>query len=182
MAGLGNPGRKYESSRHNIGFLLADFIRGRHAENASWLSFGKGKYVKINLKEEDFYLVKPMMYMNNSGIMLRSFAEYFKIRAKQILVCYDDISLDFGKIRIRRGGSSGGHKGMESVIESFGVSDIPRLRIGIGRTESQNARNYVLGNFNSRERQELPQVLENSYNAFISIVNHGLEKAMNLHN
>lgn len=186
IVGLGNPGDKYKITRHNIGFLLVDFVRARVAPYNKWKSWRtEGVYICV----DDFvpgtrvFLVKPMTYMNESGTMVRSFAEFHKISQDSILVCYDDISLNLGKIRIRKKGTSGGHKGMESIIKVYSSNDVPRLRLGIGpKPTGIDSRDYVLSKFTSHEIKILEKTLEKSCNAITAIVERNIDFAMNLFN
>lgn len=178
IAGLGNPGKRYEHTRHNAGFLLADFVKERFFPSLGWLKWKKGEFAAGPAGGGKIHIVKPMTYMNNSGPMLREFADYFKVQKSEMLVCFDDISLKFGSIRIRSRGSAGGHKGMLSVIERFGSPEIPRLRIGVGGPFFGDASDYVLGKFSREEMERLPRILEKSADAISSALEDGLEKAM----
>lgn len=185
IVGLGNPGAEYRFTKHNMGFLLADFIKDRLAPNLNWKKWKKtGEYLDIALDNgEKFFLIKPLTYMNNSGIMVRSFADFFKLPSHSILVCFDDMSIDFGRIRIRRKGSFGGQKGMASIINVFSSRDIPRLKMGTGpKSDKIAAENYVLSKLGKTELEKLDSTLEKAYNAVMAALEKGVESAMNLYN
>ncbi|MBI5893933.1 MAG: aminoacyl-tRNA hydrolase [Deltaproteobacteria bacterium] len=136
IIGLGNPGARYEFTRHNIGFLAVDCIAdktdiplNKKSYNAVW---GKGK-----ISENDAAIAKPLAFMNLSGEAVKSLADFFCIETKDIIVIYDDVDLDFGTVRIKKRGGSSGHRGMESIIEKLGTNDFTRIRLGIGRPKDR---------------------------------------------
>ena len=185
IVGLGNPGPEYELTKHNMGFLLADFIKDKLAPNSNWKKWKKnGEYLDITLDNgERFFLIKPLTYMNNSGVMVRSFADFYKLKSGSILVCFDDMSIDFGRLRIRRKGSFGGQKGMASIINVFSSRDISRLKMGTGpKPDRIPAENYVLSRFGKTELDNLDSVLEKAYNAVMATLKGGVDSAMNLYN
>jgi PTH1 family peptidyl-tRNA hydrolase len=148
IVGLGNIGQEYNLTRHNIGFLFLDFIAD---------SFGfrlSGYKTKIG----NLIFLKPTTYMNRSGIAVQEVSNFYKIESKNIIVIYDDMDLDFKTIRFRSKGSSGGHKGIESIIEMLGTDLISRIKIGIGREKNAEAKDYVLSKFNSDELLYLPKI------------------------
>ncbi|MEK7656490.1 MAG: aminoacyl-tRNA hydrolase [Elusimicrobiota bacterium] len=178
--GLGNPGPAYAGTRHNIGFMLLDKLLG----TSPWKRWGEGEAAFHGLEGTDrtgFHCFKPLTFMNLSGGAVRAFADYHKVAPADILACYDDIDLPLGRIRIRLGGSSGGHRGMQSLIESFGGEEgIPRLRLGVGPLpEKADAKNFVLGHFRSDEADTLSGMLERGMLALGAACAHGIEKAMN---
>ena len=185
IVGLGNPGPEYQLTKHNMGFLLADFIKDRLAPDVNWKKWKKnGEYLDIALDDgRKIYIIKPLTYMNNSGIMVRSFADFYKLKSSSILVCFDDMSIDFGKIRIRRKGSFGGQKGMASIINVFSSQDIPRLKMGTGpKPDKMPAENYVLSRLRKTELDNLDATLEKAYNAVMVAIEKGVDSAMNLYN
>jgi PTH1 family peptidyl-tRNA hydrolase len=186
IAGLGNPGDKYKITRHNVGFLLLDFVREKIAPSHKWKLWRTlGVYILIDnfAPDRKIFLVKPMTYMNDSGKMLCSFTEFHKINPESMLVCYDDVSLNLGKIRIRNKGTSGGHKGMESILETYSSNHVPRLRIGIGpKPAGIDSRDYVLSRFTNQEMKMLETTLKKSCDAIISIIEKNIDFAMNLFN
>lgn len=185
IVGLGNPGERYRHTKHNMGFLLADFIKDKLAPDLKWKKWEKtGEYLDIARGNGDkFYLVKPLTYMNCSGMMVGSFANFFKLPHTSVLVCFDDLSLDFGKIRIRRKGSFGGQKGMASIINVFSSRNISRLKMGIGpKPDKIAAHNYVLSKLSKLESDKLDNTLEKAYNAVMVALDKGVDAAMNLYN
>ncbi len=182
---LGNPGERYRHTKHNMGFLLADFIKDKLAPDLNWKKWEKtGEYIDLTRENGDkFYIAKPLTYMNCSGMMVGSFANFFKLPPTSILVCFDDLSLDFGKIRIKRKGSSGGQKGMASIINVFSSQNISRLKMGIGpRPDKIAAHNYVLSILSKFEFDKLDITLEKAYNAIMVAIDKGVDAAMNSYN
>lgn len=183
VAALGNPGREYERTRHNIGFMLADFSAGLAPAPARWRAwYDLGRYFETELGGQKVFLLKPDTYMNNSGLAVQSLADYYKAPLSGVLAVYDDMDLPFGGIKIRRGGSAGGHKGMASIITALGSTQVPRLKIGIGRDERMDARDFVLDRFSAAEEAALGAVLERAHAALTTVFEKGLETAMNLFN
>ncbi|MBI4655319.1 MAG: aminoacyl-tRNA hydrolase [Elusimicrobia bacterium] len=185
VSGLGNPGKKYAMTRHNLGFLLVDLIKQKSDAKASWKSWeGLGDYSGVRVSDsKKIFLLKPMTYMNDSGRMLASFLEFHKILPESALVCYDDTALDFGRIRIRKEGSSGGHKGMKSVIDFLGTRDVPRIRIGIGPKPARvDSKDYVLEKFMPEQKNAVPRILEKCAEAVVCALEKGIDAAMNIYN
>ncbi len=185
IIGLGNPGPEYELTKHNMGFLLLDFIKDKLAPDLNWKNWKKnGEYLDIALDNgEKIFLIKPLTYMNNSGIMVRSFADFFKLKSDSFLVCFDDMSIDFGRLRIRRRGSFGGQKGMASIINVFSSQDINRLKMGTGpKPDRMPAENYVLSRLKKTELDNLEATLEKAYEAVMTALKGGIDSAMNLYN
>jgi PTH1 family peptidyl-tRNA hydrolase len=177
IAGLGNPGKDYENTRHNAGFKIVDFMLKEN--DANWNDWsGLAKLSKIALKRK-FMLAKPLKFMNNSGPVLRKICGYYNILPDEILVLLDDFSLPFGKLRLRRSGSSGGHNGMESVISHLGTQEVPRLRIGIGPVPDRlDPADFVLSSFNSSEKKQLKGIIETAAEVVEDVINEGMEKAV----
>ena len=177
VVGLGNPGPEYEETRHNVGFRLADRLVGE-AE-----AFSNFKGLGVAAKNGDLWVIKPMTYMNESGQFVRAFADFHKIVPAEILPVYDELALPLGKLRLRLKGSSGGQKGMLSIIRHLGTEEIPRLRIGIGpQPERMDASAFVLGRFNKSEEKELDAVLDRAVQAVGVAVKNGVDMAMNRYN
>jgi len=183
VAALGNPGREYERTRHNIGFMLAD-LAARARPDGRWRPWKDlGQYFDAELGGSRAFLLKPETYMNNSGLAVRSLADFYKVPASGIVVVYDDLSLPFGTLRIRRGGSAGGHKGMVSIASAMGTQEIARIRIGIGpRPPRIDAKDFVLGHFSKEEEANLSPALERGLQALLAVLEKGLDEAMNLFN
>ncbi len=177
VVGLGNPGDEYEQTRHNVGFLVAD----RLAKDSDWKWFQNdlGLWTKV----ASVYVVKPMTYMNESGRCVQPFARFYKIKPEEVLVVYDEIALPLGRLRIRAGGSAGGHNGMKSIISSLGTDKFPRLRIGIGPQPAFiDSAAYVLQRFKSSEQPALEEALDKSAAAVQELAEKPLDAVMNRYN
>ena len=182
IAGLGNPGPQYELTRHNAGFMTADNLAGRLGVRFESYK-GLGEYAKTAVSGKDIYLAKPLTFMNLSGKMITHLAGFFKIKPEEILVCYDDISLDLGSLRIKKEGSSGGQKGMQNIIELFGTNKIPKLRVGVGpKPEKYDAADFVLSRFPKADNELLSETIAKAATAALDCVTDGLDKAMNKYN
>lgn len=186
IVGLGNPEPKYEQTRHNIGFAAVDAVSRSWqiplSENRKFQgAFGEGK-----LTADKIRLLKPLTYMNNSGMAIRAVTDWYKLPPSSLLVIYDDMDLPLGKIRLRLSGSAGGHNGMKSAIAHLGTQNFPRLRIGIGKqdtsTNDSSTISYVLGRFSTAENQIVSKVLQLVLEAVELAVKQGIEKAMNRYN
>ncbi len=181
LVGLGNPGRKYADTRHNVGFMVLDRLAQRLG-----VSFEKQK--KLNAewsRDSELFLVKPRTFMNESGRSVRAAMQFYKISWEQLLIVYDDVDLPLGSIRMRPGGGAGGHNGMRSIISAVGTDRFARLRVGIGRPGGQTspgAVGHVLGKFSASERSELEKCLDTAVLAVTHVRNHGLQAAMNVFN
>lgn len=179
IVGLGNPGREYAHTRHNVGFDIVDL-------------FAKKKKVRILSRQchslvgsfehygEQILLVKPQTFMNNSGLAVGELVRKYHMEPSDVMVIYDDLDLPLGKIRIRPQGSSGGHKGMTSIIQHIHSSEFPRMRIGIGRGGA--VINHVLSRFNRKDRQEMDITLQEAADGLEMILEEGIEAAMNRYN
>jgi len=186
VVGLGNPGLKYEFTRHNIGFRIVDSL-ARDIE----IEFKRVKsyYSLISrgmINNHKVILVKPQTFMNLSGRAVSKVVSYYQIPHQDLLIVYDDLNLELGQIRIRKKGSAGGHKGMESIMQYLNSEDIPRLRIGIGNPSVNfnfDCVSYVLSNFNNNdERDKIKKVIQLSTDAIKAITEGGFEKAMRKYN
>ncbi len=182
IAGLGNPGAQYEKTRHNAGFMVADaFARSYSASFQPWQKLGE--YAKLSVDGKEVFIVKPMTYMNLSGQMVSSLARFYKIPTSNILVCFDDMSLNLGDLRLRPSGSAGGQKGMKNIIELLGTDKIARLRVGIGpKPEKFDAANFVLAKFTKEETPVLKSAIDRAAEALDVYLKDGLERAMNRFN
>jgi len=185
VIGLGNPGSKYEFTRHNIGFRIVDSLA-----RDMGIEFNKVKsyYSLISrgmINNHKVMLVKPQTFINLSGRAVNRVVSYYKIPLQDLLIVYDDLNLELGQVRIRKKGSSGGHKGIESIMQYLNSEDIPRLRIGI-RNPSVNYNfdcvSYVLSNFNNDEEDKIEKVIQLSTKAVKTIIEYGFEKAMRKYN
>ena len=183
IIGLGNPGGKYRDQRHNIGFAALD----RLAQNLDILVDKKKRKALVGqgaFEGQEILLAKPQTFMNRSGDSVGPLARYTNTPLDKILVIYDEMDLPFGRIRIRDGGGAGGHNGMRSIISAVGGSQFPRLRIGIGRpeTDGRTAIDHVLGAFSKDEQDELDAVLDQVVSATKAILMKGISDAMNSYN
>ena len=177
LVGLGNPGREYRDTRHNVGFMLADRLAAR--ERAPFRT-EKSWQAEV-ARAGDLLLCKPLTYMNLSGQAVRPLAQFYKIDAAQMLIVLDDLALPLGKLRLRPDGSAGGHNGLKSIIEHCGTPAVPRLRIGIGAAPGE-ATGHVLGRFTLEENAALAQSLDRAVEAVDCLSTRGLEAAMNAFN
>ena len=182
IVGLGNPGPAYQSNRHNVGFMLVDRLaKGANVrfERSTTLSLT----CCLSLCDQEVVLAKPQTFMNLSGRAVRELLGHYALETSQLLIVYDDFALQLGTIRIRPVGSSGGHNGMESVIEVMSSADIPRLRIGISQGEPpSDYSSYVLDDFEAKEVEFLEEVLDRCSQAIDTILSDGVERAMSLYN
>jgi len=182
IVGLGNPGREYRLTRHNIGFLLVDRLAEKLSVSFSRVE-SKALVTKAEYSGSKLILVKPQTYMNLSGQAVGSLLNFYKVPRQNLLVAYDDVDLPLGTIRIRPGGGSAGQKGMASIIERLGSQEFPRLRLGIGRPPGRmQAADYVLQEFSKADAEFLPILLDRGVEAVQAFVTHGLNEAMNQYN
>lgn len=183
IAGLGNPGKQYEGTRHNIGWQVIDEIADKYGIRVLENKF-KGLIGKGMIGGEKVILVKPLTYMNLSGECIGEIVNYFKIdETAELIVIADDISLDVGFIRIRKKGSAGGHNGLKSIISHLGHEEFIRMKMGVGdKPAGHDLADYVLGHFNKEENEVLIKVRKDAVLAIETIISDGIEKAMNLYN
>ena len=177
LVGLGNPGREYERTRHNVGFMVLDKLAAR--SGAAWCT-EKGWKAQV-ADCEGVVCCKPLSFMNLSGNPAKSVASFYKVPPAETLVVYDDLALPLGKLRFRPDGSAGGHNGMQSILDQFGTQEVPRLRLGIGAANGGMV-NHVLGRFSAEELPELEAVLDRAMDAIQFAQNRGLQAAMNQFN
>lgn len=180
VVGLGNPGVRFEGTRHNIGFMVVERIASERGIRFTGSKF-RADIARAEIGGTQVLLVMPETFMNESGIAVGKAASYYRVPPDRILVISDDMDLPFGTIRLRPGGSAGGQRGLLSVISSLGTDAFPRLRVGIGRPPG-NAINYVLQPFSLEERQSLPEILDVSARAVEAIIRDGALAAMNTFN
>ena len=186
--GLGNPGKKFKNTRHNIGFMVVSSFG-----DETGISIKKRKFnAKIGIGEVaegsggdwdgKALLALPQMYMNRSGYSVSAISNFYRLSPKDIVVIFDDIDLDFGRLRIRPGGGSGGHNGIKSIMEELDTSDFVRVRIGIGRDRKEDPAKFVLNQFSTDEKVQLEQVIVRAKEALFSILQEGVDFAMNRFN
>jgi PTH1 family peptidyl-tRNA hydrolase len=182
IAGLGNPGGQYRQTRHNVGFMALDRLAERLEVKFSRLE-NKALVAKADHQGNRVILAKPHTYMNLSGQSIGALLRFYKVPHSNFLVCYDDVDLPLGTIRLRPGGGSAGQKGMVSIIERIGTEEFPRLRLGIGRPPGRmDAAAYVLQDFSAAEKEILPEALERAVDAILLFISESLEAAMNRYN
>ncbi|MEW6676061.1 MAG: aminoacyl-tRNA hydrolase [Nitrospirota bacterium] len=180
IAGLGNPGRRYFRTRHNIGFMVIEEIADRHKINLKdkeGYRIGRG-----TIGGEDILLIEPLLYVNRSGPVVKNILRNFNIQPESLIVIHDDLDMETGKLKIKKSGSSGGHKGVESIIQSIGLKDFIRFKIGIGRDPAIPAEDYVLSRFRRYEITLIKDVIQKAADAICYIVSEGVDKAMNKFN
>lgn len=181
IVGLGNPGERYARNRHNVGFLLLDHLAEKHQ-----LSFARRRFNALlaegDIDAQRVILAKPQTFMNLSGQTVSKLSSFYRIPTNDIIIVYDDLDLPLGRIRLRAHGSAGGHHGIESIIAALGRNDFARVRIGIGRPESRDDVNHVLGNFSDEEQHVLNETFERALGALELWLRAGIEQAMNQFN
>jgi len=180
VVGLGNPGKKYSRTRHNIGFMVVEEFARRYE-----IDFKEKEKYRIgtgSIDGEKVLLIEPLRYMNNSGLAVKDVLGRFNIPLEKLIVIHDDLDMEVGKLRIRRKGSSGGHKGVESIIQNISSKDFARLKIGIGREAGVTPEDYVLSKFRKNEIPLIKSTIEKASDAVTSILLDGLGKAMNRFN
>lgn len=183
IVGLGNPGAKYEMTRHNAGFLAIDMLAMKQNKEIKRLKYHALTGDAV-IEGKKCLLMKPQTFMNNSGEAVAEAARFYKIPPQNIIVLSDDISLDVGKIRIRRKGSAGGHNGLKSIIAHLGSDEFPRVKIGVGKKPDAytDLADWVLGRFPKELEPQLKDALENANGAISLIVQDKFDRAMNLYN
>ncbi|AOY75504.1 aminoacyl-tRNA hydrolase [Clostridium formicaceticum] len=181
IVGLGNPGKKYDGTRHNIGFDTIDLLAHRHGIKVNKLKH-KALYGEGFWGGEKVLLAKPQTFMNLSGESLRDMVEFYKIDKKNLVVIYDDIDIEVGALRIRQQGSAGSHNGMKSIIYLLQSDAFPRVRIGIGKPKFGDLADYVLGRFSKEEVTSMRETVEKAAEAVETIVKEGIDLAMNRYN
>lgn len=183
VAGLGNPDKKYTLTRHNSGFLCVDMLAEKLGFKVDRLKF-KSLYADTVIGGHRCIVMKPQTYMNNSGEAIRECASFYKIKPENIIIIYDDISLDVGKLRIRRKGTDGGHNGIKSIIYHIQSDKFPRIKIGCGKKPhpDYDLADWVLSEFKNDEQKALAPALENACKAIELLVNGEIDKAMNQFN
>lgn len=182
IVGLGNPGRKYKETRHNIGFMVVDELLQRHHWKLDNKKF-QGKYALENFRGEKVIVLEPQTFMNVSGESIKPLIDYYNIDVEDVLVVYDDLDLPVGKIRLRQKGGHGGHNGIRSTIDSLGTKEFKRLRIGIGRPSGPMAVvDYVLGKFNKEQAEDVNISIQNAADACEYWLERSFVDAMNKFN
>jgi len=180
--GLGNPGKDYEESRHNVGFRVIDKLSQEHRIELNKHSYqawiGEGEIGK-----EEVFLVKPLTFVNAAGVSLLQLKQKYKTSLEDIMVISDDVNLELGKLRLARRGGDGGHKGLRSIIEFLETEEFPRLRIGIDRPAQKiELKEYVLGEFTFREKKVIEETISRASQAVEMVIKQGIDETMKLYN
>lgn len=184
IVGLGNPGKKYEDTRHNMGFMTADVLAERwsvnFADHKGLAMLGKGT-MSLDGRVMKFFLAKPLTYMNESGNAVASMCAYYQIEPDHVIVIHDDMDLDFGRIKVKSGGSAGGHNGIKSIDRALNTPKYARVRMGVGHASRggnahDNTVNWVLGGFGPEQRKQLPEFLADGADAAEELMCVGLAK------
>ena len=182
IVGLGNPGQKYEHTRHNMGFLTVDLLAEKQGVKLNKVKF-KSAFNTMHFAGCKCLVMKPQTYMNLSGEAVREAAQFYKVPADHVLVIYDDVSLPVGKIRVRPTGSAGGHNGIKNIISHLGTQDFPRIKIGTGAPgEGGDMIDWVIGVPSQAERKVLLESFEKAIQAAECVIEYGCQKAMNDYN
>lgn len=180
VVGLGNPGREYEGTRHNAGFGVVEYMADKLGVDISRIKF-KGLVGETIISGEKCLFLKPSTFMNLSGESVREAADFYKIPPENIIVVYDDVSMEVGRLRIRPSGSDGGHNGMKSIIYQLNSNSFPRVRVGIG-APSREMVSHVLGRFTQDEKPLIKEIIEIASDAVAEIIKNGTQSAMNRYN
>jgi len=167
ICGLGNPGKEYENTRHNVGFMILD----NYCKNENWSSKFNGLFIEKNINGKKIIFLKPQSYMNLSGNVVRPFRDYYKIADKDILIIRDDLDLPLGKARIKNNSSAGGDNGIKSIIEQLGNQQFYQLKVGISKNTKIDTKKYVLGKFFPEEQDILKKIIHESENIIEEFIN-----------
>lgn len=181
IVGLGNPGKKYETTRHNVGFLVIDEL-AKHLNIISYQKKFNAHYALVEYQGEKTILIKPQTYMNLSGEAVFSFLNYYKIDIKDVLVISDDVDLPVGMVRIRPFGGAGGQKGLANIIDRVQSNQFPRMRIGIGKHEHMDTADYVLGKFSQSDIPHIIKAVNLAKEASLLFIRENIEATMNTYN
>lgn len=181
IVGLGNPGRQYEKTRHNTGFLVIDELCAHFNVSLDTKKFN-AQYTKFKFKGEDILLMKPQTFMNLSGHAVSSILNYFKVDIEDLIVISDDLDLPVGKVRFRRGGNDGGQRGLRDIIKHLNTKSFDRCRIGIGNDKLIPTADYVLGKVEKENRELYKKSLEHAKEGILCWIDNGLDKTMNQFN
>ena len=182
IVGLGNPGRRYEGTRHNIGFAVIDSLAEYLGVKLDKVKF-KGIFAKTNYKNEKIILLKPETYMNASGDSVKPFIDYFGIDIEKVIVIVDDIDIKFGTVRIRKNGSAGTHNGLKSIIQRTGNKDFPRVKVAVNQKPSyMDLADFVMSKFSASEQKIILKEIEIARDAILDIIEKDVDSSMNKYN
>lgn len=181
VVGLGNPGKQYLNTRHNVGFMTLDRLADHLSVSFRW---GNGPYVYFDSEWEGEKVigVKPLTFMNRSGIAVEKLVREYEIPLSNLVVVSDDFHLPLGKIRLRKKGSAGGHQGLASIIQALGTEEFPRLRMGIGMKSGMDPAEYVLSKFSKTERSIVKEMVQRGVEAILHLLQYGMDKTMTVFN
>lgn len=178
IVGLGNPGKDYQNTRHNVGFLVLD----NYLKTSDWKEKFNALYHEERMNGDKVIFVKPLTYMNLSGDAVVKFVNYYDVNMEDILVIHDDLDLPFSTYKLKKNSSAGGHNGIKSIINRLGSQEFARLKVGVSHDRSVDTKDYVLGNFSKCEKEQF-DVMQNDFNKIIeSFVNAGIDRTMNIYN
>lgn len=178
IVGLGNPGKEYENTRHNIGFMVID----NYLKNEKFKTKFNGMYLKKVINNEEVIFLKPLSYMNLSGEVVKKYVNYFKINLSDLLIISDDLDMPCFKIKLKYKGSSGGHNGLKNIIQNINTKEFKRLKIGISNNLNVDTKSYVLSKFNQEELEKLHKKFEITNNIINDFINLDFEKVMSKYN
>lgn len=178
IVGLGNPGKEYENTRHNIGFMVID----NYLKNEKFKTRFNGMYLKKVINNEEVIFLKPLSYMNLSGEVVKKYVDYFKINLSDLLIISDDLDMPCFKIKLKYKGSSGGHNGLKNIIQNINTEEFKRLKIGISNNLNIDTKSYVLSKFNQEELEKLHKKFEITNNIINDFINLDFEKVMSKYN
>ncbi len=183
IVGLGNPGKKYEETPHNMGFMIVDYLSGQVVGKWKKSLRFRACTIKTELVGEQVVLVKPETYMNNSGIAVGAIMRFYKAALEDLIIVLDDVAIDFGRLRIRGKGSSGGHNGLASIISHVANDEFVRVRVGVGKQrECENLVKHVLAPFSKKDEEEVRNMVTRAGEAVCGIIEFGVAEAMNKYN
>ncbi len=183
IVGLGNPDKIYERNRHNVGFRVMDHLASTFGTKIDRAKY-RGKFVQVPYQGQKLILLKPMTFMNHSGLSVMDAVNYFKLPAERVIVIFDDISLDVGRLRVRADGSAGGHNGIKSIIGAINSQSFPRVKVGVGAKPHPDYElaDWVLSNFTKDEEKLLAPAIEHAAEAALEIIKSGVPSAANKFN
>ena len=174
IVGLGNPGREYEKTRHNAGFIAMDFFANKKA--IGYVEKFGGLFNKIRVGDNEVFLLKPLTYMNNSGQSVIQVVNFYKINPSDVVVMHDDMDIPVGDVRYKTKGSAGGHNGIKSIIQHLGTQEFKRVKIGVSKPVEMNVVDYVLGKFSKEDRKLIDNVIETNVYRFLDLYTQNSEK------
>ena len=181
IVGLGNPGKQYENTRHNIGFMVIDNYANNHGISIQQEKFN-GLYAKVEINQTQLILLKPLSYMNLSGEVVRKYVDYFKINIEDVLIINDDLDLIIGTYKLRYKGSSGGHNGLKNIELNLNTQNYKRIKIGISNNKTVDTKNYVLGRLSESEQKTFNKFLIESENILDDYLTMDFNNLMNKYN